>query len=113
LDPDGAGAASPDGRASATGRPGGSAPPPEGIDLIVQKMSIDHPARPHEDRPFEHWRDDTLRFDELADAVRPHRDHDGKVVVDLKHALIGAVVVAVICGLVYYRLAQVVPLPGS
>lgn len=99
--------------AASDGGPRSPAPPPEGIDLIVQKMSNDRLIGARDDRSFETWEDDSTNFDQLAEAVRPQRDRDGRVIVDLKHALIGAVVVAVICGLVYYRVAQVVALPGS
>lgn len=90
--------------------PSGGDPPPDGVHLVVQKMVNDRQPGPRDDA----WSvDEGSTYDDLADLLRPERDRDGRVVVDLKHALIGAVVVAVVCGLVYFRVSQVVSLPGS
>lgn len=83
---------------------GSHGPPPEGLSLIVQKGLTDAEIR---DR---HLEDDRRYGDSeagivfgasagLASMAKVERDGDGKVVWDPKHAIIGAIVVAIFVAL--------------
>jgi hypothetical protein len=85
-------------------------PPPAGLDLIVQKGVADQDARRAHERRM---RDEEERYtgrsfdstyDDLADAMRPVRDGQGRVVVDWRYALVGGIVVAVVLGVIVFGL---------
>lgn len=93
---------------------GAGPPPPEGLSLMVDKMIADRDSFQPIDDDVDHLTyamggsrgrsfEDT--YDDVADLVRPERDQHGNIKVDLKHALIGAVVVAVVAGLVFFYLS--------
>jgi hypothetical protein len=97
-------------------RSGTGPPPPEGLGLIVEKARADKDiigdARRREaaaDGLYEsaagatNWDSDGL--DDLADLMKPERDAQGNVKWDPVHALVGGVVVAVACGLIFYYLS--------
>ena len=92
-------------------------PPPEGIDLVIEKLQTDDELLRRsrqlqmEDRQA---RGDLANLaDDLADLTQPERDHVGRVVVDRTHALIGAVVVAVVLGLTFWVVAAFLTGPSS
>ncbi len=81
-------------------------PPPEGIDLVIQKALIDDDVirRNRElQREEREARSDLARSaDELAALADVERDHLGRVVVDWRYALVGAVILAIFIGLAFY-----------
>lgn len=89
-------------------------PPPEGLGLIVGKGRADqdiiHQGRAREAASNEWYEsaagaDTGPGFDDMARLVKPERDAQGNVKWDVKHALIGAVVVAVLCGAAFFVLS--------
>ena len=87
-------------------------PPPEGIGLIVDKMRADQDSFRDSDPDIDVLArrggslTPNLGFEDLADAVRPERDREGNIQWDLKYALVGALVVAIACGLIFFYLSM-------
>jgi hypothetical protein len=75
-------------------------PPPEGIDLVIGKLRADDEiVRSRADVEQEQRAMDTeveTFAAEVAWVSKPERDQHGRIVVDRTHALIGAVVVAIV-----------------
>ena len=84
--------------------PAGPPPPPEGLDLIIQKHRADQDARRlpptfedsfNEDGGFVYG-----QGIDVGEMMKPTRDRDGNIEWDLKYAIVGAIVVAVVVGLI-------------
>ncbi len=90
----------------------GHGPPPEGLELIVQKGLADAEMRHRhqdDDRPgYSTSQSDVIvgAAANLWSSAKVERDQDGKVIWDPKYAIVGAVVVAIFVALVagYYYL---------
>lgn len=89
-------------------------PPPEGLGLIIGKTRADqdiiNQGRAREDASSQWYQsaagyDTGPGFDDVARLVKPERDAQGNVKWDLKYALVGALVVAVLCGLAFFVLS--------
>lgn len=108
----------------------GGPPPPEGLGLIIDKLQTDQEITHRNEREAMGryapgvgsgvtWGGDDGSlssafgpamgrgslddsYDAVADLVRPERDAHGNIKVDLKHALVGAVVVAVVAALAFW-----------
>jgi hypothetical protein len=98
------------GRDRATGGP--TAPPPEGLNLMVQKHFSDKEMYRNKDDqrivdPVTGDVDHRAAAESFVSMAKVERDAHGNVVWDPKHALIGGLVVAIIVGLIagylYYR----------
>jgi len=84
---------------------GGHTPPPEGLDLIVQKGMADIEARDRSREKAERGVGEEGGLvvggaRALWSMSEVERDRDGKVVWDPKHAIIGGIVVAIFVALV-------------
>ena len=89
--------------------PAGPPPPPEGLELIIQKHRADQDARrlPHDieddlaaDGPFPGSGFVYGGGMDIGEMMTPTRDRDGNIEWDLKYAIVGAIVVAVVVGLI-------------
>jgi len=87
-------------------------PPPEGLGLIIEQ----HRANADILRDEGSYLPDSM-FDErlgvgrhipIEEMVRPERDRHGRIIVDRTHALIGAVVVAIAAGLLFWYVSSLV-----
>jgi len=80
-------------------------PAPEGIDLVIGKIRADGEIlRELEEEPVDHrvMGDVVDTAEVVAELTRPERDHLGRIVVDRRAALVGAVVVAVVAALAFW-----------
>jgi hypothetical protein len=91
------------------------AAPPEGIDLVIAKMRADReivrdPVEEERERRRQQGDLDDLA-DDLGKLAKPERDHLGRVVVDRNHALLGALIVAVVVGVAFFAVWLTVNAP--
>lgn len=91
------------------------APPPEGIDLVIEKAQLDDEIirRNRQLRMEERQArsDGEVLANDLAALTRPERDHLGRVVVDWRYALVGAVVVALVAAAGFWFVAMLLSTP--
>lgn len=87
-------------------------PPPEGIHLIIEQHIADAEILRDEGSYLPDSMFDTRagagRHIPIEEMVRPERDRHGRIIVDRTHALIGAVVVAIAAGLVFWYVSSTV-----
>ena len=81
--------------------PAGPPPPPEGLQLIIDKHRADQARTYDEPTVFEELGAHALtgRGFDLGEAMAPTYDREGKVEFDLKYAIWGAVIIAVLVGI--------------
>jgi hypothetical protein len=92
-------------------------PAPEGIDLVIGKIRADDEiVRTRDEEPIEDrlTGDFVVAAEQIAELTRPERDHLGRVVVDRRAALVGALVVAIVAALAFWFVVQFLntPLPS-
>ena len=83
---------------------GAGGPPPEGLDLIIQKHRADSESYTHTREDVLYEEPDYRTSSEKADAaidniayyLKPERDAAGNVKVDMKYAIIGLIIVLVV-----------------
>lgn len=92
-------------------------PGPEGIDLVIQKMQIDDDVirrnRQIQMEEREAQSDAADLADGIAALTRPERDHLGRVVVDWRYALVGALVVAIVAALGFWVAVTILNTPAA
>ena len=90
---------------------------PEGLDLVIEKMQVDDDtirlsrALRLEERQNRSDLEETI--DGIAELTRPERDHLGRVVVDWRYALVGAVIVAIVAGAGFWFVQSLLTAPTA